>query len=367
MRYIYQYSQWPNFQWNSEELLPLLSNVRHWQGKLIGKMQHLGFDLQNNANLETLTADVLKSSEIEGEHLNQAQVRSSLAQRLGIEISGLVPADRNVDGVVDMLLDATQNYRQPLSEERLFAWHNALFPAGMSGLYKILVGQWRDDSTGPMQVVSGAIGREKVHYQAPNAAILPQEMQCFLEWFNTEDTHTEPLIKAGIAHLWFVTLHPFEDGNGRMARALTDMLLARADGLPQRFYSMSTQIRLERNAYYDILEKTQKDDLDVTAWLQWFLECLQKALLASDVTLQKVINKHQFWAKNGYLVQNDRQILLITKLLEGFEGKLTTSKWAKIAKCSTDTALRDVQDLVQKQILRKTDEGGRSTNYELII
>jgi Fic family protein len=206
-----------------------------------------------------------------------------------------------------------------------------------------------------------------VHYQAPNAAILPQEMQCFLEWFNTEDTHTEPLIKAGIAHLWFVTLHPFEDGNGRMARALTDMLLARADGLPQRFYSMSTQIRLERNAYYDILEKTQKDDLDVTAWLQWFLECLQKALLASDVTLQKVINKHQFWAKNGYLVQNDRQILLITKLLEGFEGKLTTSKWAKIAKCSTDTALRDVQDLVQKQILRKTDEGGRSTNYELII
>ncbi len=362
--YIYENKDWPNFNWDSEWLLPLLGKVRNKQGRLIGKMESLGFELRNEAVLNTLTQDILKSSEIEGELLNPEQVRSSIARRLGLNIAGLVPSDRDVDGVVEMMLDATQNFNQPLTKDRLFGWHSSLFPSGRSGMYKILVGNWRNDSTGPMQVVSGAFGKEKVHYQAPDAIELEKEMKYFLEWINKNNMQ-EPVIKAGIAHLWFVTLHPFEDGNGRIARAITDMLLARADGISQRFYSMSSQIRIERKAYYNILEKTQKGSMNVTNWLEWFLKCLLDALDSSDYKLEKVIYKHKFWNRNYSKLQNERQKLLLNKLLDGFDGALTSSKWAKISKCSADTALRDIQDLINKGILKKSASGGRSTNYEL--
>lgn len=362
--YIYENNDWPNFRWDSELLLPLLGKVRNQQGKLIGKMESLGFELKNEAVLDTLTLDVLKSSEIEGELLNPEQVRSSIARKLGMNIAGLVLSDRNVDGVVEMMLDATQNFNQTLTKDRLFGWHNSLFPSGRSGMYKIIVGNWRDDSTGPMQVVSGALGKEKVHYQAIDALELEKEMGFFLEWINSSNIQ-EPVIKAGIAHLWLVTLHPFDDGNGRIARAITDMLLARADGIPQRFYSMSSQIRTERKAYYNILEKTQKGSMDVTVWLEWFLKCLLDSLDSSDYKLEKVIYKHKFWNRNSSKLQNERQKLLLNKLLDGFDGALTSSKWAKISKCSTDTALRDIQYLINKGILKKSASGGRSTNYEL--
>lgn len=363
--YIYQQDNWPRFFWNNEEILAILGKVRNLQGRLMGKMESLGFELQNEALLGTLTLDVLKSSEIEGEILNPEQVRSSLARRLGMDVSGLIPSDRDVEGVVEMMLNATQHFNELLTKDRLFAWHSAMFPSGRSGMYKIIVGNWRNDSTGPMQVVSGALGKEKIHYQAPDAALLENEMNLFINWFNSEE-NLDPVIKSALAHLWFVTLHPFEDGNGRMARALTDMLLARADGSPQRFYSMSAQIRLERNEYYQILEKTQKGTLDVTEWLQWFLNCLLNALVASDETLAKVLFKHQFWNTHATDILNNRQIKLLNKLLDGFDGKFTSSKWAKIAKCSPDTALRDIQDLSNKQILRKEPGGGRSTSYEII-
>lgn len=363
--YIYQQKEWPNFLWDEKQLLPLLGSVRNLQGRLVGKMETLGFDLQNEAVLETLTLEVIKSTEIEGEILNAEQVRSSIARRLGIEYAGIIDSDRNVEGVVDMTFDATRNYDQPLSKERLLDWHSALFPVGRSGMYKIIVGKWRDDSTGPMQVVSGALGKEKVHFQALDASRIEDEMNHFIQWFNKLSI-IDPVIKAGIAHLWFLTIHPFEDGNGRMARALTDMLLARADGIPERFYSMSSQIRRERKDYYNILEQTQKGVLDITFWLNWFLNCLLNAINESNQTLSKIINKHHFWIKNSSKVSNDRQKLILNKLLDDFDGKLTTSKWAKMAKCSPDTALRDIQDLMDKRILRKTDEGGRSTNYELI-
>jgi Fic family protein len=362
--YIYQQNNWPNFTWDHQALSSLLGKVRNLQGRLMGKMESLGFELKSEAILGTLTLDVLKSSEIEGELLNPEQVRSSLARRLGMDISGLIPSDRNVDGVVEMILDATQHFDEPLSANRLFGWHSAMFPAGRSGMYKIIAGRWRDDSTGPMQVVSSALGKEKVHFQAPDSASLESEMDAFLNWFNAND-QLDPVIKSGLAHLWLVTIHPFEDGNGRIARAMTDMMLARADGSSQRFYSMSAQIRLERNEYYQILEKTQKGSLDVTNWLEWFLNCLLNALIASDETLAKVLFKHQFWNKNATIILNDRQIRVLNKLLDGFDGKLSTSKWVKIAKCSADTALRDIQDLINKQILRKDASGGRSTGYEI--
>ncbi len=362
--YIYQNTRWPQFEWEFERLFSLLAMVRHRQGKVVGKMGALGFGLKNQANLEILTLDVLKSTEIEGELLNADQVRSSIARRLGLEISGLVPSDRNVDGVVDMMLDATSNYKQELTQDRLFAWHNSLFPGGQSGMYKVLVGNWRDDSTGPMQVVSGPISREEVHFQAPAANQIEKEMALFIDWLNGQQD-LDMVLKAGIAHLWFVTIHPFEDGNGRVARAITDMVLARSDEQSYRFYSMSTQIRKERNGYYDILESTQKGTLDITDWLEWFLNCLLHALEASDILLDKVIFKHDFWMQNASQIENDRQKKVINKLLDGFEGNLNTSKWAKIGKCSTDTALRDMQDLVNKQILIKLPGGGRSTSYGL--
>ncbi|MFH1853072.1 MAG: Fic family protein [Candidatus Neomarinimicrobiota bacterium] len=365
MKYIYQHADWPNFTWDDGRLLTLLGQVRNLQGKLIGKMEALGFELQSEAVLRTMALEVIKSTEIEGEILNPEQVRSSVARQLGIDISGSVPSNQKIDGVVDMLADATQNFNQPLTKPRLFGWHCALFPTGHSGLNKISVGNWRDDVAGPLQVVSGAIGKEILHFQAPDAAGLESEMDSFIAWFNKTD-NLDPVIKAGIAHLWFVTLHPFDDGNGRIARALADMLLARADGMPQRYYSMSAQIRKDRNGYYTILENTQKGTLDITDWLDWFLGCLLNALESSGQILATVIDKHRFWNKNAPQIQNNRQKLLLNKLLDGFDGKLTSSKWAKIAKCSPDTALRDIQDLINKQILRKAEGGGRSTSYELI-
>ena len=362
--YIHQQDNWPHFTWNNEVLLLRLGEVRNLQGRLIGKMESLGFDLINEAVLETLTSDVLKSSEIEGELLNLEQVRSSIARHLGIDIQGLVASDRNVDGMVEMMLDATQNYNKPLTAERLFGWHASLFPTGRNGMNKITVGNWRNDSTGPMQVVSGAMGKEAVHFQAIDSSKLPNETTGFLYWFNSEDK-IDSVLKAGLAHLWFVTIHPFEDGNGRIARAIADLLLARSDGSPMRFYSMSAQIRLERNEYYHILEKTQKGSLDVTDWLCWFLNCLTNAFNATDTTLSKVLFKSRFWKIHASTLLNERQTILINRLLDGFDGKLTSSKWAKISKCSADTALRDIQDLIVKKILRKDQAGGRSTNYEI--
>jgi Fic family protein len=363
--YIHQLKDWPHFTWQEEKLLNLLVEVRHKQGKLLGAMQDLGFHLQAEATLQTLTLDVLKSSEIEGELLNPEQVRSSIARRLGMDIAGFVPADRNVEGVVEMMLDATQNYKVVLTEDRLFGWHGALFPTGRSGMHKIVVSGWRDnDKTDPMQVVSGYMGRERIHYQAPDSDLLSDEMAAFLKWFNS-DEKIDSVLKAGIAHLWFVTIHPFDDGNGRIARAVADMQLARSDNSNQRFYSMSAQIRKERNAYYDILEQTQKKSLDVTDWLEWFLNCLNRALSATDETLAVVFRKAKFWKANANQALNDRQKLMLNKLLDGFDGKLNNSKWAKIAKCSADTALRDINDLLAKGILIKEVGGGRSTSYAL--
>lgn len=363
--YIYQLPDWPDFTWDQEKLTKRLAEVRHRQGRLLGRMEGLGFPLQKEATLQMLTLDVLKSSEIEGEILNPEQVRSSIARRLGMDIAGLVPADRNVEGVVEMMLNATQHYQLPLTRERMFNWHAALFPTGRSGMQKIVVGAWRDNAKeDPMQVVSGPIGRQKVHYQAPDADVLPQEMKAFLEWFNVE-MDIDPVIKAAVAHLWFVTIHPFDDGNGRIARAIADMQLARADGSNQRFYSMSAQIRKERNEYYEILEKTQKGGLDITEWLQWFLDCLDRALLATDETLAGVMRKAKFWEKYATESFNDRQAVMLNKLFDGFFGKLTSSKWAAIAKCSSDTAIRDINDLVDRGILVKESAGGRSTSYQL--
>ncbi len=363
--FIYQQDDWPNFIWENDEIINLLSEARNLQGRLIGKMESLGFDLRNEALLATLTLDVLKSSEIEGEFLNAEQVRSSIARKLGMEIAGSVESDRNIDGVVEMMLDATQNCFKSLTADRLFDWHAALFPTGRSGIYKITVADWRKDTTGPMQVVSGAMGKEKMHFQAPDSSIIKKEMQLFLDWFKNNEK-VDLVLKAAIAHLWFVTIHPFEDGNGRITRALTDMLLARSDNSNQRFYSMSAQIRLERKGYYDILEKTQKGNLDISEWIKWFLNCLINSLRSTDSQLIRILYKADFWMKNSELVINERQKKLLNKLLDGFDGKLTSSKWAKIAKCSKDTAIRDINDLISKNILEKETAGGRSTNYELI-
>jgi Fic family protein len=362
--FIHQKDNWPEFTWNSNTFLDLLSEARNLQGRLIGKMETLGFDLRNEALLDTLTLDVLKSSEIEGEFLNPDQVRSSIARRLGMEIAGAIDSDRNVEGVVEMMLDATQKCFDPLTADRLFDWHAALFPTGRSGMYKITVANWRKDTTGPMQVVSGAMGKEKVHFQAPDSDLLEKEMSRFIDWFNNSEI--DLVIKAAIAHLWFVTIHPFEDGNGRITRALTDMLLAQSDKSNQRFYSMSAQIRIERKQYYEILEKTQKGDLDITEWIVWFLNCLINALKSTDSVLTRVLFKAEFWKKHIETAINDRQRKLLIKLMDGFDGKLTSSKWAKIAKCSKDSAVRDINDLIEKGILQKEAAGGRSTNYELI-
>lgn len=362
--YIYQHKDWPNFRWDNSLILQKLGEARNLQGRLMGRMEFLGFELRSEAILDTLTLEIIKSTEIEGEFLNPGQVRSSIARRLGMDIAGSLPSDRNADGMVDMLIDATQNCFKLLTSDRLFDWHAALFPTGRSGIYKITVANWRVDSTGPMQVISGAMGKEKDHFQAPGSSIVPNEMSRFIEWYNN-DENIDLVIKAAIAHLWFVTIHPFEEGNGRITRALTEMMLARSDKSTQRFYSMSAQIRVERKSYYEILEETQKGGIDITDWLIWFLDCLMNALKSTESILSKVLNKAEFWKRNALTVFNERQILLINKLLDGFDGKLTSSKWAKISKCSSDTALRDIQDLINKGILQKEQAGGRSTNYEL--
>jgi Fic family protein len=362
--YIHQHKDWPHFKWKTEEIVHLLSEARNLQGKLQGKMEALGFELRNEALLDTLTLDVLKTSEIEGELLNRDQVRSSIARKLGMEIAGAIESDRNVDGVVEMMLDATQNCFKPLTKKRLFDWHAALFPTGRNGLYKISVGKWRKDTTGPMQVVSGPMGKEKVHFEAPNSDLLEKEMSQFLIWFN-QNNKIDLVLKAAIAHLWFVTVHPFDDGNGRITRALTDMLLAQSDKSNQRFYSMSAQIRIERKQYYQILEETQKGNLKITNWIKWFLQCLIDALHSTEDVMVKVLFKGNFWQLHSRTPLNERQRKIINKLLDNFEGKLTSSKWAKMAKCSKDTAIRDINDLIEKEILNKEDAGGRSTNYGL--
>jgi Fic family protein len=362
--YIHQQPAWPTFTWQPSQLEPLLGAVRHQQGRVLGHMEALGFSLQAEALLSTLTLEALKSSEIEGEILPSEQVRSSLARRLGIPVAGLVPAERRVEGVVDMLLDATQGFAQPVTAARLCSWQAALFPTGRSGLHRIQVGAWRTGAKGPMQVVSGAVGREHVHFEAPEATHVAAEMAQFLTWFNSATT-LDAVLKAGIAHLWFVTIHPFEDGNGRVGRALTELQLARADASSQRFYSLSAQMRQERNAYHAQLEAAQKGGLDVTAWLEWFLACLRRALTATEQTLAKVLVKARFWERYAPLPFNARQQRLLNQLLDGFEGKLTSSKWATIAKCSQDTATRDIQALLDQGILVKEAAGGRSTSYRL--
>jgi Fic family protein len=362
--YIWEQTNWPALTWDAGRLTTLLAQVSRDQGRLLGRMHSLGFELRREAQLTTLTDDVVRSSEIEGENLDNNQVRSSIARHLGMEIGGLVPSDRDIDGIVEMMLDATTNYAQPLTSDRLFGWHAALFPTGRSGLHKITVGAWRNDSTGPMQVVSGPIGRQKVHYEAPAAARVGKEMERFLSWFQAPGD-TDPLLIAGLAHLWFVTIHPFDDGNGRIARAIADMALARSEGSPQRFYSMSAQIRRERNDYYSMLERTQKGDLDVTSWQEWFLSCLRRAIEGSQDSLNPVLTKARFWERFARQPLNARQVKVLNALLSGFDGKLTTSKWAKLTKSSQDTAYRDILDLIERGALRKDPGGGRSTSYSL--
>ena len=365
-KYIWQSPTWPDWQFDLHALAPALEQVSHAQGLLLGRLADVGMALRDQASLAVLTEDVLKTSEIEGESLNVASVRSSIARRLGVDIGALAPVDRHVEGVVEMVLDATANSQQVVTEQRLFGWHAALFPTGYSGMSKITVGSWRDDAAGPMQVVAGPISRQKVHYEAPPAAQLPAEMAQFLAWINDSAAGAIPaLVKAGLGHLWFVTLHPFDDGNGRIARAIGDLLLARVDGSGQRFYSLSAQIQRERKAYYEILEKTQKGEMDVTPWLQWFLQTLHQAILQANDTLEDVLHKARFWRHWAMTPMNERQIKVLNRLLDGFDGKLTTSKWAAIAKCSSDTALRDITELLERHVLLKEQAGGRSTSYVL--
>lgn len=360
-KYIYQNDLWPHFTWEDKEINVLLGKVRHLQGKMMGYMGAMGFSIKEQAVLSTLTLDVLKSSEIEGEFLNYEQVRSSIARKLGMEYAGMVHSDRNVEGVVEMMLDATQRYLKPLDEERLFGWHAALFPTGWSGIHRIEAGGYRTDE---MQVVSGPMGREQVHYQAPSPSVVKLEMDRFLNWVNAAP-EIDAVIKAAIAHFWFIIIHPFDDGNGRIARALSDMLLARSEDSAQRYYSLSNQILIDKKAYYAVLQKVQHSQGDITEWLQWFLNCLHRALTATEETMQRVFQKADFWEKHKETELNGRQRLMLNKLLDGLDGKLKTSKWAKMAKCSQDTALRDIRDLMEKGILKQEESGGRSTNYEL--
>lgn len=362
--YIHEQKDWPNFTWDEAGLSLLLAEVRHEQGLLLGQMTSLGFDIKQEASLLILTQDAVNTAEIEGESLNPNSVRSSIAKKLGIDNATLTPSDRNVDGLVEVLVDATRNYEQPLSEERLFGWHAALFPTGRSGMRQIIVGDWRTDKTGPMQVVSGPLGNETVHFQAPNHERLPEEMARLISWFNASH-ELDPFIKSALAHFYFVTIHPFDDGNGRIARALGDMQLARADKINLRFYSMSAQIQKEKKSYYNTLERCQKKSLDVSNWIRWYLDCLLRTIRGSKLILRSTLDKASFWQQHAEDKFNNRQKEMLNKLLDGFDGKLTSSKWAKITKCSQDTAQRDINDLINKNILEKGEAGGRSTSYNL--
>ncbi len=362
--YIYERKDWPEFHWNQAKLVDLLAEVRHLQGRLLGRMEALGLGLREEATLQTLTQDVVKTSEIEGEKLDAELVRSSIARRLGIDIGAALQIDRNVEGIVEIMLDATRKHDVPLTEERLFSWHAALFPTGRSGMRRITVGGWRTKASGPMQVVSGPYGRERVHYEAPASHLIKKEAARFLKWFNASP-QIDLVLKSALAHFWFVTIHPFDDGNGRIARAIADMMLAQSEKSSQRFYSMSAQIQRERNEYYNVLESCQKGSPDITPWIEWFLNCLKRAIAASEKMLESVLVKARFWKVHAGESFNERQRTIINRLLDGFEGKLTTSKWAKLTKCSQDTALRDINDLLNRQILAKDEAGGRSTSYEL--
>lgn len=362
--YIHEHKDWPHFKWDQKGLSNLLAEVRYLQGRLLGCMDALGFQLREEATLLTLTQDVLKTSEIEGEKLDTTQVRSSIARQLGMDIGAVLPVDRNVEGIVEVMMDATLNHDHILTKERLFSWHSALFPTGRSGMRRIMVGGWRTKESGPMQVVSGPIGHEKVHFEAPAYDRLKKEMLVFLDWFNATP-EVDLVIQSALAHFWFVTVHPFDDGNGRIARAIADMVLARSEKSKQRFYSMSAQIQRERNDYYDVLEHCQKGSLDITAWIEWYLRCLKHAIAASDETMKTVLTKAQFFRAHAGDAFNDRQRAIINRLLDKFEGKLTSSKWAKLTKCSQDTALRDINDLVERGVLVKNEAGGRGTSYEL--
>jgi len=360
-KYIYEHSNWPNFTWDDQAISTIFGEVRMMQGRIIGQMNALGFSEKEETTLTALTLDIVKSSEIEGEMLNYDQVRSSIARRLGINTVGLVPGNRHIEGIVEMMLDATQRYSLPLTEERLLGWHAALFPTGYSGPYKIETGHYR---TGIMEVVSGAMGKEKLHYEAIRPEFVRSEMEAFLYWLNDENS-LDPVLKAAIVHFYFIIIHPFDDGNGRIARAITDMLLARSENSGERFYSLSGQILLERNQYYAMLQKVQHSTGDITEWINWFLHCLKNALEATETTTERIIQKAEFWKLHENTTINERQRLMLNKLLDGFEGKLQTSKWAKITKTSTDTALRDIKDLVEKGLLRQTDDGGRNASYKL--
>lgn len=363
--WIYKHQNWPNFTWDAQRLAFKLAEIRYQQGRLLGKMEGLGFELKREASLNTLTNDVVKSSAIEGEMLNPEEVRSSIARRLGMKFGGMRSASRDVEAIVEIILDATQNYSKPLTQKRLFDWHAALFPTGRSGMHTIIVGNWRDDKNGPMQVISGPIGREKVHFEAPNAKALKKEMNTFFSWFENKDD-LDPVLKAGIAHLWFVTLHPFEDGNGRIGRAIADMALARAEGVSERFYSLSTQFECERNEYYNQLEKQQRSPPEITGWLEWFLDCLGRAVSCAEDTLKGVLFKAQLWEKINKHPVNERQRFIINRMLEeDFKGHMNTSKYAKLAKCSNDTALRDIQDLKARGVFMQNPGEGRSTSYRL--
>ena len=368
--YIHEHPNWTDWQWSDKKLLPLVSQVRLLQGQLLGKLLTLGFDLNVEAQLAAVTLEIVKTSEIEGEILKTDQVRSSVARHLGVDDHNMPAASREIDAVVEMMLDATFHYQKPLLLEDLLGWHRALFPEGYSGLYRIKVGKLRDDSQGAMQVVSGGYGRERVHFVAPHADRIFDELDLFLQWLNMPSSQQDNLdlvIKAGIAHLWFVTLHPFDDGNGRLTRAITERMLAKSDGSAQRFYSMSAQILNRRNDYYKVLERTQKGDRDITLWLVWFLETLKDALLAAQATTDKIMDKASFWQMHRHHALNDRQIKMLNSLMSDFYGKLTTKKWATINKCSIDTALRDINDLIEKGMLEKSAASGRSTNYEIVL
>lgn len=360
--YIHENSEWPRFTWNEKDIFNLLLKVKHSQGLLYGKMSALGFELQNEANYLALTENIIKTSEIEGEILSKDEVRSSIANRLGINLSKHKTPGRNVQGIVDLILDATQNYKAHLTEERLFGWHASLFPTGYSGIHKITVASFRKDKEGRMQVISG-FGQEKIHFVAPTADRVPDEMNKLLKWINEDDM--DLVLKAGIAHLWFVTIHPFDDGNGRLTRAITDMLLSKSENSELKFYSMSNEIMKDRKKYYDVLEKTQKGSLDITEWLSWFLNCLLNAFQNVEEVSENVLFKAKFWEQHKQHSFNERQKKVLYKLIEGFEGKLTSSKWAKLTKCSQDTAHRDILDLIEKEILTKDQAGGRSTSYSL--
>ncbi len=362
--YIWQYPEWPSFTWNDSRLIALLSEVRNLEGKIQGMMGGLGFDVQSMTALNVMTEDVLRSNEIEGVILNSDKVRSSIAKHLGIDTAGLPQPDRYTEGVVQIMMDAVTNCNKPLTPERLFNWHAALFPTGRSGMYPITVGAYRTGGE-PMQIVSGAMGKEKVHYEAPPSDVVPDMMTDFLRWINSDNTVTDPVLKAAVAHLWFVAIHPFDDGNGRLTRTITDMQLAKADGFHLRFYSMSAEILREKKTYYEILEHTTSNSTDITEWLEWFLNTMKSSILRAEETVKRVVSKSSFWQRHREIPMNERQVKVVNMIWDGFTGKLTSSKWAKITKTSQATALRDITDLIEKGILIAAADGGRSSNYLL--